>query len=87
MQVQYDLSLAQFYMWAQTRDCIYIAVNVPTGLLVTELFGLSDFPTVWKPACPLQALMTCSYEQAQAEKPGKLDWADCCYPMLIRLLR
>ena len=30
-QVTYDLSLARYYMWAQTSAHVYIAIRVPTG--------------------------------------------------------
>lgn len=31
VQVTYDLTLARYYMWAQTAEHIFIAVHVPTG--------------------------------------------------------
>lgn len=31
IQVTYNLELAQLYMWAQTEECIFLAVHVPTG--------------------------------------------------------
>ena len=31
MQIIYNLDLAQFYMWAQTDDLVFLAVHVPTG--------------------------------------------------------
>ena len=30
-QVTYSLELAQFYMWAQTQQYIFIAIHIPTG--------------------------------------------------------
>ena len=32
-QVTYCLELAQFYMWAQTSEHIYIAIYLPTGAI------------------------------------------------------
>lgn len=31
MQVVHDYALARFYMWAQTGQCIHIAMHIPTG--------------------------------------------------------
>ena len=30
-QITYSLELAQFYMWAQTQQYIFIAIHIPTG--------------------------------------------------------
>lgn len=40
LQASYDLELAQHYMWAQTEQCVFLAVYLPTGERI--------MPQVWK---------------------------------------
>ena len=40
MQVRYDLSLARFYMWAQTEAMVYVAVHVPTGAPASLIYAV-----------------------------------------------
>ena len=64
VQVAYDLTLARYYMWAQTEEHVYLAVHVPTGKswqasVYLHLFlfmpGTTGSPALWRHLAPAAA--------------------------------
>ena len=51
LQVTYDLTLARYYMWAQTDSHVFLAVHVPTGVTPLPSLPLHSRPGLTQPGC------------------------------------